>query len=665
LLPLEPTLNLGILAHVDAGKTSLTERLLYEAGVLAELGSVDAGDTQTDSMALERRRGITIRSAVASFRLGGLAVNLVDTPGHSDFVAEVERALVVLDGCVLVVSAVEGVQAQTLVLYRALRRLRIPTLFFVNKIDRTNADPEGVVADIHDRLTQDTVCVGSVTRAGSSAAGVRLDETHRDRAKLAESLADYDDQVLAAAIGERRAYQWPELLRRLGDQVAVGRVHPVLYGSAITGAGVPQLMALLPLLLPPPAADPTAPLGGVVFAIRRGDRGGKLVHVRVTSGTLRVREHVDLGHGQHERVTAIQVHRPGGTNASKVLVAGQIGVVRGLDTARIGDPIGAWSRPTADQFVRPSLETVVDPVDPADRVTLYAALGQLAEQDPLIDVRQDDSRREVSVSLYGEVQKEVLGSLLSTDYGVPVTFRVSTPICVERLDGTGGDAELLDSPSNPFLATVGLRVEPAPVGAGVTMGLDVELGSMPSAFFTAVEESVRSTLRQGPHGWDIPDCVVTITHSGYLGRHSLGHADFTKSISSTAADFRCLAPLVLMTALERARTTVCVPVHRFELEIPDRLYATVLAALPRLDAIPLETNQTGGHLVIRGTVPAVSVHSLQQRLPDLTSGEGVLTTRLDHFAPATGLPPTRPRTDDDPTDRVNYLKRTTRRVGRS
>ncbi|HEU5000329.1 MAG TPA: translation factor GTPase family protein [Lapillicoccus sp.] len=661
MLSPEPTLNLGILAHVDAGKTSLTERLLYEAGVVRDLGSVDGGDTQTDTMALERRRGITIRSAVASFAVDGLAVNLVDTPGHSDFVAEVERALAVLDGCVLVVSAVEGVQAQTLVLFRALRRLRIPTVFFVNKIDRRNADPDRVVAEIRERLTPDTVCVGAVTYPGSPAAGVRRDAVDR----LTEDLAGLDDEVLAAAVGERPAYPRAELTARLGALTAAGRAHPVLFGSAITGAGVRELMDLLPVLLPPPPADPDGPACGVVFTIRRGDDGEKLVHVRLRAGTLHVRDRIDLGHGREERVTAVRVYRPGRPETSTSLRAGQIGVVRGLESARIGDPIGAWTHPEADQFVRPSLETVVDPVDPADRVALYAALGRLAEQDPLIDVRQDDGRREVSVSLYGEVQKEVLGSLLEADYGVPVTFRESTPICVERLVGSGADAELIATPSNPFLATVGLRVEPAPLGSGVSVGLEVELGSMPSAFFAAVEESVRTTLRQGPHGWEIPDCTVTITHSGYWGRHSIGHADFTKSLSSTAADYRCLAPLVLMTALQRARTVVCVPVHRFELEIPERLYAPVLAALPRLSATPLETVQSRSHLVVRGTVPAVAVHALQQRVPDLTSGEGLLTTRLDHFDPAVGPPPTRPRTDDDPTDRVNYLKTTTRRVGRS
>jgi ribosomal protection tetracycline resistance protein len=196
----EPTLNLGILAHVDAGKTSLTERLLYEAGVLADLGSVDAGDTQTDTMALERRRGITIRSAVASFRVDGLAVNLVDTPGHSDFVAEVERALAVLDGCVLVVSAVEGVQAQTLVLYRALRRLGIPTVFFVNKVDRRNADPHRVVGEIRDRLTRATVCIGTVTDPGSPAARIQFRESRWQTERLTESLAVLNDKDAEVAV---------------------------------------------------------------------------------------------------------------------------------------------------------------------------------------------------------------------------------------------------------------------------------------------------------------------------------------------------------------------------------------------------------------------------------------------------------------------------------
>src|SRR5215212_4033415 len=199
------TLNLGILAHVDAGKTTLTERLLFEAGVIRDVGSVDAGTTQTDSLALERQRGITIKSAVASFALKDVHVNLVDTPGHPDFIAEVERALGVLDGAVLVLSAVEGVQPQTRILMRALQRLRVPTLLFVNKIDRSGADLEAVLAAIRRRLTPDILPMGGVTGAGSRAASYDAfgadDGDFRERE--AAALAEHDDALLAAYVDGR------------------------------------------------------------------------------------------------------------------------------------------------------------------------------------------------------------------------------------------------------------------------------------------------------------------------------------------------------------------------------------------------------------------------------------------------------------------------------
>ena len=644
-------LNLGVLAHVDAGKTSLTERLLYETGVIADPGSVDAGTTVTDTMALERRRGITIRSAVASFVVDGRPVNLVDTPGHSDFIAEVERVLAVLDAAVLVVSGTEGVQAQTLVLFRALQRLRIPILFFVNKMDRPGAHPDEVLAEIRARLTPAVVRVGGVVAPDPPG-------------RVAEVLAEHDIEVLSALVGDHPAYPVAALHDRLARQTGRGQAHPVVFGSAITGAGVGDLTTALTRYLPPPRADGTGAPSGLVFKVERGPSGERITYLRMGTGALRVRDRVDLGRGRAERVTALAVYTPEGLTPSNVVCTGQIGQVRGLTSARIGDVVGDWPAVATAQFVRPSLETVVDPVDPRRRGALYAGLTELAEQDPLIDVRQDDGRHEVSVSLYGEVQKEVIGSLLATDYGVDVTFRESTPICVERLRGSGAAAEVIATPSNPFLATVGLRVEPAPVGHGVTVELEVELGSMPLAFFTAVEDAVRATLRQGPHGWEIPDCAVFVTHSGYWARQSFGHADFTKSISSTAADYRCLAPLVLMTALRSAGSVVCEPLHRFELELPEGAYAPALAMLTTLRAVPLETAQRGPQLVIRGTVPALTVHAFQMRVPDLTRGEGLLTTRLDRFQPVEGPPPTRGRTDDDPTDRETYLGITTRRVGR-
>src|SRR5436305_8587083 len=201
------TLNLGILAHVDAGKTTLTERLLFTAGAIDHVGSVDAGTTQTDSLDLERERGITIRSAVASFLVGDQAVNLVDTPGHPDFIAEVERVLGVLDGAVLVVSAVEGVQPQTPLLFRALRRLDVPTLIFVNKIDRAGADDTRVIAELARRLAPGMVPMGRVANAGTRDATVvpfAANDVER-RAALTDALAEHHDAMLRAFVGDDAA----------------------------------------------------------------------------------------------------------------------------------------------------------------------------------------------------------------------------------------------------------------------------------------------------------------------------------------------------------------------------------------------------------------------------------------------------------------------------
>ena len=626
------TLNLGIVAHVDAGKTSLTERILYEAGLLDAPGSVDAGDTQTDSMDLERQRGITIRSAVVSFEWGATTVNLVDTPGHSDFIAEVERALGVLDAAVLVLSAVEGVQAQTLVLMRALQRLGLPTLLFVNKVDRAGADPDRVLAEVVARLSPEAFALGQVSEAGSRRA------------------AYHPFGMGPAELGDLRARA----------RSATG--HPVVFGSAVTGAGVQELLDTLTTLLPgrddPGAGQPS----GLVFKVERTASGERRVLARVTSGPLRVRDRVAVDGGPAEKVTRLEVFERGDLVGVDSAGAGRIVAVQGLSTARIGDRFGPAPHhgTVSAEFARPSLETVVDAVDPRQVGELRAALTELADQDPLIDVRQDDGRREIAVSLYGEVQKEVIAAVLESDYGVRVTFRPTTSICVERLVGTGCAFQVAGVAPNPFLATVGLRVEPAPVDTGVVFDLEVELGSMPPAFFTAVREGGDATLAEAVHGWAVPDARVIMTHSGYYPRQSHAHATFDKAMSSTAADFRSLARLVLAEALTRAGTVVCTPVHRFELEVPADVLGAVLGELSRHRAVPLRTELRGAAAVLVGEVPSDSVHAVQQRIPHLTRGEGVFTSALDHYAPTTGPAPNRARVQPDPFSQIGDWTRISR-----
>jgi ribosomal protection tetracycline resistance protein len=252
-------------------------RLLFTAGVIGELGSVDAGTTQTDSLALERQRGITIRSAVSSFAVGDVTVNLIDTPGHPDFIAEVERVLSVLDGAVLVISAVEGVQPQTRVLMRALQRLGIPVLLFVNKIDRPGATEGRVLKAITERVSPSAIPMGFTSQLGRRAA----------------AFTPWDEHDVAAS--------------QVRAQARRGLVHPVFFGSAATGAGVPHLMASLAGLLPTTTGDAAGPVSGRVFKIERGPGGEKVAYVRMFSGTVRIRDRLRTGAGRDAKVTAISV----------------------------------------------------------------------------------------------------------------------------------------------------------------------------------------------------------------------------------------------------------------------------------------------------------------------------------------------------------------------
>ena len=667
------TLNLGILAHVDAGKTTLTERLLYTAGAIDQVGTVDAGTTQTDSLDLERERGITIRSAVASFLLGDLAVNLVDTPGHPDFIAEVERVLGVLDGAVLVVSAVEGVQPQTPLLFRALQRLHVPTLIFVNKIDRAGADPEGVVAAMRRRLAPGVVPIARVVDAGRRETTVlpftAADATHRQI--LIEALAEHDDAILDAYVTDPTALTAERLHEQLGAQARAGVIHPVFFGSAVRGIGIDTLLAGIDELLGGARRDPDADVSGRVFKIERTASGERVAYVRLFAGTLRPRQRVRVGGGDETKPTSIRVFAPTGAQRRDVLAAGEMGTVRGLGAVRVGDALGEPppGHDVTARFPRPTLEAVVFAVRPEEQGSLRAALNQLAEQDPLIDVRQDELRHEISVSLYGEVQKEVIQATLERDYGIAADFHETTTVCIERPARTTEAEEIIraktktnitgrSSPdsTNPFMATLGLRIEPAAFGSGIEVRTDVEprlvplyLFKTPEAFTKQLTAYVHEALGEGLAGWQVTDCRVTITDCGY------------RSPETSAADYRRLTELVLATALERAGTWVCEPLADLSLEVPTSTAPGVLTALGRLGGRVTGQFSANGLSRVSAVLSVARVGSLQHQLPGLSMGEGILESRFGGYQPIGEDPPTKPRSRPSALDREAWLASLARR----
>ncbi|PEW41186.1 tetracycline resistance protein [Bacillus cereus] len=638
------TINIGIVAHVDAGKTSLTERILYETNVIKEIGRVDSGNTQTDSMELERQRGITIKASVVAFFIDDIKVNVIDTPGHADFIAEVERSFRVLDGAILVISAVEGVQAQTKILMRTLQKLNIPTILFVNKIDRSGANTEKVMKQIKEILSNEAFPFYSALYEGTKEARIIEYKSYDDCMEL---LAPYNESLLESYVNNEIV---PDTLLKeeLIKQIAQANVYPVFFGSAMTGMGVTELLENISALLPANSSSQDEKLSGVVFKIDREYSGEKIAYVRVFSGSLQVRKYVDIQRNESlphkEKIKKMCIFHNGDALQTSTVPSGEFCKVWGLSDIKIGDIIGERTDYIKDiHFAEPQMEATIDTV-PTERIhDLYAALMELCEEDPLIKVWKDNVHNELYIRLFGEVQKEVIETTLYEKYNLQVTFSNTRVVCIEKPIGVGNSVEVMGEKANPFYATIGFKIERGELNSGITYKLGVELGSLPLAFHKAIEDTVFQTLKKGLYGWEVTDISVTLTHTGYA------------SPVTTASDFRNLTPIVLMDALKQAETYVYEPVNEFELTIPEHAISTAmykLAAVPATFAEPILYNDS---YQLTGALPVAKTENFKRMLHSFTEGEGIFTTKPAGFTKLKPPFPTRKRVDYNPLNRKDYL----------
>ena len=631
-------INIGILAHVDAGKTTLTESLLYTSGAITELGSVDKGTTRTDTMALERQRGITIQAAVTSFDWKNYKINIVDTPGHMDFLAEVYRSLSVLDGAILVISAKDGVQAQTRVLFHALRKMKIPTIIFVNKIDQGGINLQSVYQNIREKLSDEIIVMQDVLFTPE----VSLTDI-ADIEKW-ESVVGENDELLEKYIaGEPLEIQ--DLQREKCRRIQNSSLFPVYHGSAKNNIGTEKLIEVITETFTSGADNNQSELCGSVFKIEYTDQKKRLVYLRLYSGTLRLRDTILLAQKQKLKITEMRIPSNGEIVQADIACCGEIAILSN-DTLKLNDILGNTEllpRKAWEENPTPLLRTTVEPQKPEQRELLLNALTEIADTDPLLHYYVDTITHEIILSFLGKVQLEVICSLLIERYHVNINVKEPTVIYLERPSKAANHTIHIEVPPNPFWASIGLSVTPLPMGSGVQYESKVSIGYLNQSFQNAVAEGVRHGLEQGLYGWEVTDCKICFEYGLYY------------SPVSTPADFRFLAPVVLEQALKKCGTQLLEPYLSFTLYAPQEYLSRAYNDAPKYCAEIESTQLKNDEVIFKGKIPARYIGEYRNDLNFYTNGRSVCLTELKVYQESLGEPVFQTRRPNSRLDKVRHM----------
>lgn len=631
-------INIGILAHVDAGKTTLTESLLYTSGAILELGSVDKGTTRTDTMFLERQRGITIQAAVTSFNWNDYKINIVDTPGHTDFITEVYRSLSVLDGAILVISAKDGVQAQTRILFHALQKMNIPTIIFINKIDQYGINLNNIYQNIKEKLSNDIIVMQNVTLTPEISIKNIIDLDDWD------PVISKNDKLLEKYIaGEKLTIQ--ELTYEEYRCVKKGSLFPIYHGSARNNIGTQQLIEAISNLFCPEMNENDSELCGRVFKIEYTDHKQRLVYLRLYSGTLHLRDTIILPEKKKVKLTEIYIPSNGEMIQTEIVCSGDIFIIPN-NTLRLNDIIGnekllpcnVWNDKTV-----PILRTRIEPIKIEEREKLLDALTEIADTDPLLRYYVDTITHEIIISFLGTVQLEVICSLLIEKYHINIRIEDPTVIYLEKPLQKADYTIHIEVPPNPFWASIGLSITPLPIGSGIQYESKVSLGYLNQSFQNAVREGINYGLEQGLYGWEVTDCKICFEYGVYY------------SPVSTPSDFRFLAPIVLEQTLKKAGTQLLEPYLSFILFTPQEYFSRAYNDAQKHCAI-IETSQSkNDEVIFTGHIPARCINEYRNTLTLYTNGQAVFLTELKDYQIATCEPVIQSRRPNNRIDKVRHM----------
>ncbi|MBL8058144.1 MAG: elongation factor G [Anaerolineales bacterium] len=670
--PLEKVRNIGIIAHIDAGKTTTTERVLFYTGKTHRIGSVDDGTTVTDWMEQERERGITIVSAAVTAEWQGHKINLIDTPGHIDFTAEVQRCLRVLDGGVVVFDAVQGVEPQSETVWRQADRYGVPRICFINKMDRTGADFYKSVQSIRERLGANPIPVQMPVGQESSFRGVVdlidsqaifwLDDVGRKvetvsvpaelqaavaeaRTKLVEAVAELDDDLTVKYL-EGETITPDELRQALRKGTLAGKCNPVFCGAALKNKGVQPVLDGVVTYLPSPLdipavkgtdpddeeiverpTDPKAPLAALVFKIVSDPYVGRLAYFRVYSGRLSAGSSVlNSTKGKKERISRLIRMYADRREEIEYVEAGDIAAVLALKDTFTGETLTDANKPVVLEtisFPDPVIELAVEPKTTADQEKMSEALRKLSEEDPTFHVRSDEATGQTIIAGMGELHLEVLLDRMLREFRVQanvgrprVAYKESITRPVAKVDlkyakQTGGHGQY---------GHVVLAMEPGEPGSGIVFENKIIGGAIPKEFINPIEKGVREASESGViGGYPVVDIKVTLIDGS------------SHDVDSSEMAFKIAGSMAFKEGMQKGAPVLQEPVMKVEVIVPEEYMGDVLGDLSSRRAAIEGMEARANAQVIRSMVPLAEMFGYATDLRSKTQGRGVYTMEFHHY----------------------------------
>lgn len=604
----DKVLTIGIFAHANAGKTTITEHLLYHTNVIEKIGRVDFGNTVTDSMKIEQERGITVRDSIVSFKLNDRVIQLIDTPGHIDFSAEVERAINVLDGAVLVISGVEGIEAQTYTIWRALQEKNVPVIIYINKMDRKCADYDKVLFELQNNLKIPTLTLTHVYQDKDGNLSVVPSTVEN----IIEELSLVDDEVLEKYVnGEDISSDW--LASKMIELTHNNKVNPVIGGSALIDIGINDLVDAISRYLPATQKRLEESMSAYVFMIRV-DEKGKNAYVKILNGSISNRDAVKTDEQRIEKVKNIMVSNGSKTVSVDIAYSGDIAIINGLDV-KCGQIIG--NNVGLDKyinFVKPLLTMEIKPENNEDNIELMKALRVLNDEDPYLNVRYSEKTNSIFCSLMGDVQAQIVKTLLEERFNIKVN--IENPLVIHKeVPMKSATAKA----SYTCVSGIELEVSPLERGSGFKYVSKLSTDFLHLKYQRQVERLINYYSKQGLNGWELTDMEVAL-----IG----GQFD---SMGSDPMHFNIITPLALFRCLKQANMKLLEPISKYVITVPNDNLTTVIKSISSKNSTYKITNNFDGVVTIEGETPFANMMNFPLELSMMTSGRGTYASYVSKY----------------------------------